>query len=146
MNLKSILNIDKNKLQNMLNFYKQLIKDWISEKGGNTKYPKRFFEIRKQVLWGNDNIRFNRKCLNFDDWINSDIITINYIIDEQGKISETTILSKLKYKQNWINQIYMLKKAIPMNWKLILCTAESIKTKVKVVNDLKIRYTTITQL
>lgn len=38
---------------------------------------------------------------NSQDRTKSDIITMNDIIDGQGKISESIILSKLRYKQNW---------------------------------------------
>jgi hypothetical protein len=36
----------------------------------------------------------------FDNWINSDLIYINDILNENGEISQNLILDKLKYKNN----------------------------------------------
>jgi hypothetical protein len=46
---------------------------------------------------------FKNKSLMFDNWINSDLIYINDILNENGEISQNLILDKLKYKNNWIN-------------------------------------------
>jgi hypothetical protein len=45
---------------------------------------------------------FINKSLMFDNWINSDLIYINDILNENGEISQNLILDKLKYKNNWI--------------------------------------------
>jgi hypothetical protein len=45
--------------------------------------------------------------------INSDLIYINDILNENGEISQNLILDKLKYKNNWISEFICLKKAIP---------------------------------
>jgi hypothetical protein len=37
------------------------------------------------------------KSLMFDNWINSDLIYINDILNENGEISQNLILDKLKY-------------------------------------------------
>jgi hypothetical protein len=52
----------------------------------------------------------------FDNWINSDLIYINDILNENGEISQNLILDKLKYKNNWISEFICLKKAIPNEW------------------------------
>jgi hypothetical protein len=39
-----------------------------------------------------------------DNWINSDLIYINDILNENGEISQNLILDKLKYKNNWISE------------------------------------------
>ena len=36
----------------------------------------------------------------FDNWINSDLIYINDILNENAEISQNLILDKLKYKNN----------------------------------------------
>jgi hypothetical protein len=36
-------------------------------------------------------------------WINSDLIYINDILNENREISQNLILDKLKYKNNWIS-------------------------------------------
>jgi hypothetical protein len=47
---------------------------------------------------------FKNKSLMFDNWINSDLIYINDILNENGEISQNLILDKLKYKHNWISE------------------------------------------
>jgi hypothetical protein len=57
---------------------------------------------QKQLIWGNKFILFKNKSLMFDNWINSDLIYINDILNENGEISQNLTLDKLKYKNNWI--------------------------------------------
>ena len=88
--------------------------------GGQTKTLSHFAEIRKQLIWGNKFIMFKNKSLMFDNWINSDLIYINDILNENGEISQNLILDKLKYKNNWISEFICLKKAIPYRLKTLL--------------------------
>ena len=53
--------------------------------GGQTETLSHFAEIRKQLIWGNKFIMFKNKSLMFDNWINSDLIYINDILNEKGK-------------------------------------------------------------
>jgi hypothetical protein len=46
----------------------------------------------------------------FDNWINSDLIYINDILNENREISQNLILDKLKYKHNWISEFYWFQK------------------------------------
>ena len=71
--------------------------------GGQTKTLSHFAEIRKQLIWGNKFIMLKNKSLMFDNWINSDLIYINDILNENGEISPNLILDKLKYNNNWIS-------------------------------------------
>jgi hypothetical protein len=48
-------------------------------------------------------IIFKNKSLMFDNWINSDLIYINDILNENGEISQNLIIDKLKYKNNWMS-------------------------------------------
>ena len=73
-----------------------------------TKTLSHFAEIRKQLIWGNRFIMFKNKSLMFDNWINSDLIYINDILNENGEISQNLILDKLKYKNNWISEFICL--------------------------------------
>ena len=45
-----------------------------------------------------------------ENWINSGIIFINDIIDDQGNISEVVILQSLICKQNWMLETSIVKK------------------------------------
>lgn len=132
MNLNSIKNLNTKTLKTLPEFYQQLIKTWISVKKGDTIEPKTFYDIRKQVIWGNEYIKLNRKCLFFNNWIKSDILYINDLLDEKGYISEDQILRKLNIKSNWIAEMSELKKAIPKHWLNIIKMECSYKTKINI--------------
>ena len=70
-----------------------------------------------------------------DNWINSDLIYINDILNENGEISQNLILDKLKYKNNWISEFICLKKAIPNEWYHTLQAQNSIKSVVNFQKD-----------
>jgi hypothetical protein len=63
----------------------------------------------------------------FNNWINSDFIYVNDILDENGEISHNFILSRLNNKSNWIREITILKKAILKKWVDIIKTENSRK-------------------
>ena len=75
--------IDKNIWPKIPQFYQELIKTWLSVGGGTTSYPKNYLDIRKQVIWGNKFIKFEGKCLCFNSWIDSGLIFVNDIIDNE---------------------------------------------------------------
>jgi hypothetical protein len=78
---------------------------------------------------------FKNKSLMFDNWINSDLIYINDILNENGEINQNLILDKLKYKNNWISEFICLKKAIPNEWYHTLQAQNSIKNVVNLQKD-----------
>lgn len=125
--LKSIPNLNKN----MPKFYFELIDTFIKTNNPPNTLPKEFRTIRQQLVWGNQFIKTNNKCLIFQNWIKNGILFINDIINEKGEISEKIVLEKLKVKTNWISEFIQLKKAIPQEWKEILKQEISTKTKVK---------------
>ena len=51
-----------------------------------------------------------------ENWINSGIIFINDIIDDQGNISEVVILQNLMCKQNCMSETSIVNKSIPTEW------------------------------
>ena len=117
MNLDSFKNI---KVYNPIytpEFYVEIIKTWISINQHNSRQQSTIENIRKAVIWGNRDIKYQGQCLIFENWITSGIHFINDIIDENGDISETLIYEKLSNKRNWISEINKLKLAIPLSWK-----------------------------
>jgi hypothetical protein len=78
---------------------------------------------------------FKNKSLMFDNWINSDLMYINDILNENGEISQNLILDKLEYKNNWISEFICLKKAIPNEWYHTLQAQNSIKGVVNFQKD-----------
>ena len=113
------MNIDVKKLKQFLNnipeFYKNVLTSWRKTGGGQLSSPLTFSNVRKQILWGNRFITFEKKYLFFKEWINSGIFFVNDIIDNNGKITQEFILNKLKNKSNWISEFSILKKAFPKN-------------------------------
>ena len=83
---------------------------WIKTAGGQLNSPLTFSNVRKQILWGNRFITFEKKYVFFKEWINSGIFFVNAIIDNNGKITQEFFLHKLKNKSNWISEFSILKK------------------------------------
>jgi hypothetical protein len=52
----------------------------------------------------------------FNNWINSDLVYVNDILDENGELSHNFILNRLNNKSNWITEFTIMKKAIPKEW------------------------------
>lgn len=126
----------------MTPFYAEIIKTWFHLKSlekNKTAAPKMHFEIRKEILWGNQHIRLKGKCLLFKTWIKSGIIFVNDIINKTtGKIDENIILDKLNIKSNWISQLNIIKASIPGHWKTILESNDSTKTVVNTKLEIKV--------
>ena len=114
-----------------LSYFEQFGPDFLIFKT-NIKEPKQYFQVRRQIIWGNKFIKYKGKSLMIENWINSGIIFINDIIDDQGNISEVVILQNLICKQNWMSETSIVKKSIPAEWKQIIKNEESIMTKVNI--------------
>jgi hypothetical protein len=69
---------------------------WIKTGGGQLSSPLTFSNVKKQILWGNRFITFEKKNKKFKEWINSGIFFVNNIIDNNGKITQEFILHKYK--------------------------------------------------
>jgi hypothetical protein len=93
--------------------------------GGQTKSPVTFLDIRKQIIWGS-------KDITFENWIKSDLIYVNDILNSTKTLSSKFILEKLKFKSNWIAEFNIVNKSIPMNWTNITKTENSVKSTVNI--------------
>ena len=93
----------------------------------SNKSPVTFIDIRKQIIWGNKHITFENKPIVFENWIKSDLIYVNDILDATKTLSSKFILEKLKFKSNWIAEFNIVKKSIPKNWINIIKTENSAK-------------------
>jgi hypothetical protein len=74
--------------------------------GGQPKTLSHFAEIRKQLIWGNKLIMLKIKSLMFDNWINSDLIYINDILNENGEISHRFAIFLYKNQEYILNNLY----------------------------------------
>jgi hypothetical protein len=100
MNLDSFKTLENELTKNIPAFYKELLKTWITCRGGGIKVHTILKkEIKKQIIWGNKYIKYKGKCLVKANWIKSGIIFINDILDEYCHISEYKIIAKLRNKQ-----------------------------------------------
>ena len=118
--------------KNIPAFYIEVFKCWNITEGGPTRNPISFLEIRKQFIWNNMFIKCDQKTIVFENWIKSNIIYVNDIIDENGNISESIIFDKLKNKSNWISETNMIKKSLPKRWLIVLKSDSSTKSIVNV--------------
>ena len=69
----------------------------------------------------------------FKNWIKSNILFVNDIIDNKGFLREDNIYTKLKGNTNLISEVSILKKSFPHKWTYILSQEKSRSTKVKTV-------------
>ena len=88
---------------------------------------------------GNRNIKFNGKCLIYNNWIKDKIIFINDLIDDNGNISQNYLLSKISSHHNWFSEFSKLIAAIPKIWITKLSSDTSKKTMVKTNCFLKLK-------
>ena len=69
-------------------------------------------DLMTSIIWGNENFKFQGKCLYSENWIKSGIIYIKDLFGKDGEfINEDDILLKLKNKRNWIAEYIMIKEA-----------------------------------
>jgi hypothetical protein len=129
-------NITVNKYAKQIpEFYGEVLRSWNKIGGGQTRTPLNFADVRKQIIWGNKFIKFDHKTLLFNNWINSDLIYVNDILDENGDISHNFILNRLNNKSNWITEFTIMKKAIPKEWVDIIKTENSPKSVVNICKN-----------
>lgn len=129
-------------------FYTDIVSIWSEVNNKHKQFPNNFYNIRKEIIWGNKHILLNGKNLIFKHWIDSGILFLNDLIGENGHIQEQHTFLKLKNKTNWLSEFNRVLKSIPCSWRNILKTNNSVMTKVKtslsISLDLKIKFTDMT--
>jgi len=69
-------------------------------------------EVASDIIWGNQRYKHGGECLWIKSWIDSGIMYIKDIIDQQGKfLNEACMLNKLNRKCNWISEYVIVKKS-----------------------------------
>ena len=71
----------------------------------------------------------------FTHWIDSNIVYIGHILNNQGKINQTLILQKLKTKQNWASEYFLIKQAVPNHRKQKITSYGSTHTNVRITHN-----------
>ena len=74
---------------------------------GQAKSPVTFLDIRKQIIWGNKHITFENKPIVFENWIKSDLIYVNDILDSTKTLSRKFILEKLYLNLNALHNLIL---------------------------------------
>jgi len=87
-------------------YYKNLIEVWLIAKEINQTNNLTFYQIRKEIIWGNRFIKFKNKCLFFKAWMNSNINYINDLLNTDGIIDQNLIFNKLHNKTNYLTEIH----------------------------------------
>jgi len=82
------------KTNNLPVCYRYIIMCVVKSGGGQLSNSKHFANIRKQLIWGNKYIKLKGKSVLFNNWIDSNLIYINYMLTEEGKVSEKNIFKK----------------------------------------------------
>ena len=109
-------------------FYQGLLSAWSSAGGSVCKIKLQHFDVRKQTIWYNYNIKHKGKMLMIDKykhWVDSGIFYVNDFLKGQQYIYE-----KLTNCKNWMCEYLTVLKAIPQAWKAMLVQSEFKKTYV----------------
>jgi hypothetical protein len=111
----------KTKPKNFPEFYWQILKYWFEVKSLATKQDN-VFDIRREVLWLNKNIRLNGKEVRWNTWQENGINIIHDIVNEKGVFLTPTQL-EIKYHIKCDTLKYnALKSVIPFAWRKKLKT------------------------
>jgi exonuclease III len=106
---------------NFPEFYWNVLEYWFSFKELTVK-KKNAFEVRRESLWLNKNIKVNENEIRGKTWERSGIHIIHDILNENGTfLSPVEIENKYQIKCN-IMKYNTLKEAIPMEWRKTLKT------------------------
>jgi hypothetical protein len=116
-------------------FYKEIINCWVEFGGGQTKTPTNFREIRNQNIWGNKYIKFNNKSLIYKNWIDSNLLYVNDITDEIGRISQDYLIEKLKNKINYFSEYSRQNILLPLR-AMVVSLVKSILRAIRSRNNI----------
>jgi exonuclease III len=76
--------------------------------------------IKNQILWNNRYITIGKEPFIWKTWYNHNILTINDILDDKGKLlNQNDISTKYNLTTNFLSCL-QLRQAIPFNWKQAL--------------------------
>jgi len=106
-------------------YYRKVILSWHKAGGGNVSEPLTPEEVKNHIIWGSSHVINHRSkkrstTLYFKNWINSGIIYVRDLLDENNCINEKNILDKLRDKKDCLVEIYKVKNAIPRSWITLL--------------------------
>jgi hypothetical protein len=97
-------------------FYKQLFQAWnkTKTKTENITDP---FQIRRQILWNNENIKISGKEISYKKWYDKGIIMLHDIVKENGDFKSAEELTNEFNIPIKVLEYNGLKSAIPQMWR-----------------------------
>ena len=113
-------------------FYVNVFKAWISYTECDT-VNNTIQNVRSQVIWGNQLILNLGKPIFLSNWVKSNIITVNDLLNNENVLNFDDVRTKLISKRNWMSEISIVKSSIPTTFKDVLLSENSIKSKIKVM-------------
>ena len=113
----------KEKPKNFPGFYWQIIQSWNEVKDIlNSETTKTPFDIRRETLWLNKNIKTNDKEIKWNSLHKKGINIIHNIVDEYGKfLTAQELEAKYNVKCDFL-KYNTIKDAIPQEWRKMLKT------------------------
>ena len=100
-------------IQNLPTFYQDVFIGFNKCKTLKPLSDLKPIEILSQVIWGNEYFKSKHKTLFFQNWARSGFIFVKDLLDEDGNwLSSENIIHRLSNSQNWIIELYTIKKTL----------------------------------
>jgi len=108
---------DTEQLEIKSRFLKDILLAW-----SNVNFKDDIFNIGKEIIWNNTNIKSNIKPFIFHDWVDKGIVFIEHIYDYRNKqfFSLNEIYNLYNVPQTDFLIYYQLTTCIPYQWKVKL--------------------------
>jgi len=105
----------KRTIESFPNFYNNLVKTWLDTK--QLSKGNEFSEQQYNVIWNNSTINLNGKTLFYRDWIETGILFIRDLFDDNGSFYPLQHwMHVIKRKSNILLQYFALREALPRHW------------------------------
>jgi hypothetical protein len=122
---KCNMSCDK-KQKNFSDFYWQILINWNEVRKINNKIDN-VFDIRRQCLWFNQDIKINKKEVRWDSWHNNGINQIHDIVNIEGKFLAPKEIEEIYNVKCDFLKYNQLKDAISLKWRSKLKTIKVTK-------------------
>ena len=103
-------------------FYCDLLYTWFTVKGYRKDNPESSYDnILREMIWLNNNIKFEREFLLYKNWVKSDILFIGDIVKGNSFLNVDNLRCKLRYKDGrWLSEYTKILASIPARWRYVI--------------------------
>ena len=129
------------KPKNLPEFYWQVLRSWFEVKKLTTNHDN-VFNIRRETIWLNENIRINNEELNWKRWQEKGINIIHDIVDNQGNFLTPGYLNQHFGVNCDILSYNSLKNSIPIKWRQLLKTMNVTKNTINFDEQIHLKFGT----